>query len=361
MIFKQGFWKVKNEIFTNKFLALEKASRYNESVTFEYNNEVWENFDRSQLGKIPLDTLYKHRALQLRDRYDYLILYYSGGSDSHNILKTFIDNDIHLDEVCVKWPKPLIDGKWYQINNIDTNPENFWSEWNYSIQPILKWLSENTKVKINLIDPINNILNKKTRLILDNIDHDRNPGAIVMNDAISDTVLSDNKLIGHLYGIDKPLLFLKNDQIHMFFTDFPFTTMSKNIYNVDSAECFYWAPDFPILTFEMAFQLANDYKNNPDNLKFLYWSDSTISSQIHNNLARKVCYSTWDFRFQADKPKNNLRNDKYKWVNTENELLEFRNTISSSIDERKTIISENFLKKGLLKTFHSKTFFVTDI
>jgi len=49
-----------------------------------------------------LDFLYALRARQLREKYDYLVLYFSGGADSTNILKTFIDNNIFLDEIVMQ-------------------------------------------------------------------------------------------------------------------------------------------------------------------------------------------------------------------------------------------------------------------
>jgi hypothetical protein len=48
-----------------------------------------------------LDTLYKLRAQQIRDEYDYVIVCYSGGRDSLNILETFYYNNIHIDEIVV--------------------------------------------------------------------------------------------------------------------------------------------------------------------------------------------------------------------------------------------------------------------
>lgn len=48
-----------------------------------------------------LDTLYKIRAQYIRDKYRYVILCYSGGHDSTNILETFYYNNIHIDEILV--------------------------------------------------------------------------------------------------------------------------------------------------------------------------------------------------------------------------------------------------------------------
>jgi hypothetical protein len=84
--FPQGYWKVKNKKFISKHEALKYASVSNEAVHYVFFDHVWQNFDRSLLGTISLKELYKQRAQQLRDKYDYLILYFSGGADSYNVL-----------------------------------------------------------------------------------------------------------------------------------------------------------------------------------------------------------------------------------------------------------------------------------
>jgi hypothetical protein len=42
-----------------------------------FYDSVWNNFDKTTLGNADLDYLYKLRALQLREEYDYLVLYFS--------------------------------------------------------------------------------------------------------------------------------------------------------------------------------------------------------------------------------------------------------------------------------------------
>lgn len=361
-MFKQGFWQVNSQIYLNKYQAFYSASREGLGVRFIYNDDIWEKFDRTLCGKIGLNELYRQRAQQLRDRYDYLVLYYSGGADSHNVLRTFIDNKIKLDEICVKWPDALRDGKFYTPNVGDKSTANFWSEWNFSIRPVLEWVSKNTTIKINIIDPLKNYGQIDVESIIDVVDHDRNPGAIILNNFISNANTDFDFKVGNIYGIDKPLLVLKDNQIHLFFSDFPFTTLSKNSIVQDSAECFYWAPDFPLLTYEMAHRVANVYKSNPIWIEYLRWGNPDITGQFHNDLVRQTCYTTWDWRFQADKPTDGARNDKYGWFNRSTELVDIRTKFNNVIKDRKDGLSDHLLtSSGLLKTCHTKTFKVIDL
>lgn len=45
--------------------------------------------------------LCKQRAQQIRDSYDYIILSFSGGSDSTTVLNTFLENNIYIDEILI--------------------------------------------------------------------------------------------------------------------------------------------------------------------------------------------------------------------------------------------------------------------
>jgi hypothetical protein len=55
------------------------------------------------------------RCTQIRNRYDHVSLMYSGGYDSHTILKTFVDNNIRLDTI-------LLFQKEYYDNSYDWRP-----------------------------------------------------------------------------------------------------------------------------------------------------------------------------------------------------------------------------------------------
>jgi hypothetical protein len=156
-----GYWKSDGLDFSNKIDALVYATKNDTKVTFAYHDEIWKKFNKNLLGKIPLNQLYKEQAQRLRDKYQYLILYYSGGADSHNILMTYINNNIKLDEIIVRWPKPLTEGKLYTPNNVDNTTRNIWSEWDYAVKPTLDWLKQNhPEIKITIKDYIED-LNEK--------------------------------------------------------------------------------------------------------------------------------------------------------------------------------------------------------
>ena len=370
---KYGYWTVADKKFFKKYDALLYATTIKQEVKFYYHDDVWNKFDRSLLGKISLPNLYKQRALQLRDTYEYLVLYYSGGADSHNILKTFIDNDIKLDEICVKWPKTLMDGNLYTPNSVDRSGKNYWSEWNYAIKPILEWLVLNRpNIKITIKDYTEDIDKLDISKIFEKLNFVRG-GGMLMNSVISDSDLKyagSNKKIAHIYGIDKPLLFNHKNKMYMFFTDVCLDQFYKSDLDPENTECFYWTPDFPLLPFEMAYQLTLYFKTNPDKINFTWNINSgnptnnSVVGQFLTDLSRNLLYTNWDHRFQADKP-NETRTDKFFWFYEHSELKNLREKYSYDLQSRISTLGDPYLtspnKLRFYEICHSKFFYITDL
>jgi hypothetical protein len=347
---KYGQWKAGDTVFNRKFDAMLHASKNNLKVKFVYHDQIWEKFDKTLLGKVPLSMLYKERAQQLRDSYQYLILNYSGGADSHNILMTFLNNNIKLDEICVKWPKVLMDGNLYSPNNVDRSALNYWSEWDYSVKPTLDWVSRvHPNIKITIKDFVGKVESIDIESLFDKIEHIRS-GAMLQTASISDSdlVLADKSITtGHIYGIDKPLLALgDNNRVGMFFSDLAISPVVPGVLDPENAECFYWAPDMPLLTFEMAYQASEYYNINKDKRNYLWKSNNTASNgminQFQNDVTKAVCYDTWDNRFQADKPTKANRTDKWFWFFENSEFETVKNIYIDNVKLRTDMITDEF-------------------
>lgn len=373
---KYGYWQVEGQRFLSKYDALVYATTHKKTVKFYYHNNVWASFDRKQLGKVSLQELYRQRAQQLRDTYNYLVLYYSGGADSHNILRTFIDNNIKLDEICVKWPKQLIDGNFYTPNTSDTSARNYWSEWNYAVKPTLEWISTHkTDIKITIKDYTESIDKLNIDSVISKLNFIRG-GGILLNSVISDSdvyITNKNKKIAHIYGIDKPLLYIEDTRVYMFFSDVCLDQAGRGDIDPTNTECFYWTPDFPNLPFEQAYQLSLYYKLNPEMKKFIWGKnlktaeEKNIANQFQTELARNLLYNNWDVRFQADKPSSANRTDKFFWFYEHPELEDLRNKYFQNINSRTSTINDTFLTPKtssgprVYTVSVSKNFFVTDI
>jgi len=90
------------KFYDNRYDAIVDKFHNNQSVLFYYRDNEYERVNWLIEPKETLNQLYKERAQQIRDTYDHVVICYSGGIDSTNVLETFYYNNIHIDEiVCV--------------------------------------------------------------------------------------------------------------------------------------------------------------------------------------------------------------------------------------------------------------------
>ena len=95
------YWQVGDYKTINKFAAIERAGGDISKVKFYWMDDVWHNVDSTVEPSASWADLMKIRAWQLRDRYEYVALLYSGGWDSHTVLMAYINNNIPLDEIVI--------------------------------------------------------------------------------------------------------------------------------------------------------------------------------------------------------------------------------------------------------------------
>lgn len=375
---KYGCWIVNGIPFKNKFEALFYANQVGAvGPSFYFHDHIWQNFDRRLLGKVPLTTLYKERAQQLRDKYNYLVLHYSGGSDSHNILDTFLTNNIKLDEVYVRWAKPLIDGKFYTPNPHDLSAKNGASEWDFTIKPVLdKLKSSNPEIKINVVDFTDKFNKSYSVETIENriVEMGMYRGALgsvaQRLDQSYERNITDSKSsnIGHIFGVEKPLVLQEKNTIYMYFHDSMIeNALMPNLMEEESVELFYWTPDMPLLPMEQAYQVGKFLSENHKEFLSLDYT-STYDLAFRTNLYKKlniekyILYkNSWDFeKFQVGKP-NAARSDWWHWVHESPELLSIQtgfkiamNNITSKIDKRMLINAEGASVLQPCKTYHIK-------
>jgi hypothetical protein len=95
-------YRVNSKTFYNTFLAAHESFLTGKPVEFYCNDHVYDLFDWAVEPQESFDELMRQHAVNLRDRYQRLILLYSGGTDSQTIYNIFVKNNIHLDEIIIK-------------------------------------------------------------------------------------------------------------------------------------------------------------------------------------------------------------------------------------------------------------------
>jgi hypothetical protein len=99
-----GYYTVGNDFRTySKLEAMQTMQRTGIHLEWNFNKEIFGSYDWKTEPTETLPELYRQRAQQIRDSYDYVVIFYSGGADSWNILNTFLSNGIRVDEIAHCW------------------------------------------------------------------------------------------------------------------------------------------------------------------------------------------------------------------------------------------------------------------
>ena len=276
----QGYYRVGNKIFNHKIYALKEATRTGIDPTWHFNEDCFNTFDWQTPLRVPLTELYAQRAQQLRDKYDYLILWWSGGADSTSMLQAFIHNNITLDEVFVGWPVKLTEGKY--TPSFDTKVANFVSEYDLVIKPGLKWLSDNyPNIKISLVDTSDSVKRKdhnESLFLLTETFQYLNDQRVESIEPIIRERSRGGRSVANIFGISPPELAITQDILSMQFSDLSISPFGKSesLGNdvLRTYENFYTTPDMPEILREMSHAVLDfvtaspRYKNLFDRFEF---------------------------------------------------------------------------------------------
>jgi hypothetical protein len=93
-----GFYQVGNFKTFSKMEAIELQQATGIHPHWNFNEEVFKAYDWTQEPPESLWELYTKRARQLREKYDYLVLNFSGGPDSHLMIRAFLENNIPFED-----------------------------------------------------------------------------------------------------------------------------------------------------------------------------------------------------------------------------------------------------------------------
>lgn len=315
--YKKGYYEINGKFFTNKMKAMIEKSKTKKQIFWHFCKTTFDASCSKARLSIKLTDLYTLRAKQLREKYDYLILAYSGGADSDNILKTFQYNNIKLDEVWTDWPSSLIEKSNY-VPTFSTEKTNMAIEWFAVVKPELDKLSkENPKIKIHVSDAFNYYGNV-------NGTEDYDDSGFVMHYPTTyyaikrwrylrdycKKIRNTHKKICVITGVDKCIPFIKDNKYGFLLTD-KGMCMTKYLDELDDdiadMEAFYWSPDFPEILTQQAHLLWDElFKDISLTQKLFDIREKNLDTVLKRNyldsLTKKVCYPYWDHsKIQVDK------------------------------------------------------------
>lgn len=92
------FYDDAGNVYDNHISAIKSGKQ----CKLYYEDAFYDKVNWKVEPSLSLNHLYKLRAQEIRDKYEYVILFLSGGIDSRNMFEAFYNNNIHIDEiVCV--------------------------------------------------------------------------------------------------------------------------------------------------------------------------------------------------------------------------------------------------------------------
>lgn len=322
-----GYYLVGMKKFYNKTLALIETNKTGYELQWVFNDNVYNSIDWTTPIETPLFELYKQRAQQLRDSYDYLMLYYSGGADSSTILHSFVENNIFLDEIVMQLPEPVRQ----TFNPTDTSNRNFYSELEYSAIPYLNKIKNkihpNTKIRYqDFSKPGLELLEKEdwfeTTPLCTNITISGVFRQIAQNsDRHILTICDSGKSIAQILGIDKPLVYFDGIDYFSYFID---TSTYHYVSPVDfndgatatanyTTEFFYWTPSMPEIVVKQSQDIKRNCEKNP-------WAKYMASEILKRHISEyrpvihPVIYpADVTVEFQTEKPSSSIIRPMDDW------------------------------------------------
>jgi len=315
-----GYYMVGPTKFYSKFEAVKAMQRTGIHLTYHFHDEVYSKYDWAKEPTASLDELYRRRCQQLREKYDYLVLCYSGGGDSQNILDTFVKHDIYPDEIMT-------------YHNYSVNPREHMTnkEVIEVAYPRAKAVVDaHPHIKHRLID-----FGPKTHdFFINSPDMDRivdtnwsmfSPGSTVLcyihqldQDYLD--MIAQGKRVGFVIGFDKPRVWEVDGRWCHRFLDIPsgLAVVGSDI----PTEMFYWSPDAVELLIKQCHVIKNYMKHATPDSPFITttktgrsckkYGDQTLWLNDHGT--HTLLYPSWDITtYSAGKDPSKVLSRRDSW------------------------------------------------
>lgn len=335
-----GFYEIGPYKTYSKLDAIEVSAKTGIDLRWNFNNAVFQQFDWKAEPPGDISFWYAERARQIREKYDYIVLFYSGGADSWNMLKAFVDNNIFVDEIA---HYIVYDGTSLSLD-IDFNQEV-----KVSSYPTVKKLIEtnptykNTKHRV--LDGGTNLIKKVTTA--DSEDYFYNEANTMfsvwgttfsdMRETLPDyrELIEKKKSVCFVWGYEKPKVVQGSDSKYKIqFSECAAGMIAKPRHQFDNSQCefneaFYWSPDLPELISKQAHLIKryiencdvsivdNYFLQNDDEPTFDYciqFKRGNKKYRITNHAVHRLIYPGWDTNtISCGKPISPLLSFKDAW------------------------------------------------
>lgn len=342
-----GFFQVGDLKTYSKLEALEYAAVVKQPVIWNFNADKFSKYPWHIEPPLSLEHYYAERARQLREKYNYLVLWYSGGADSHNVLMSFVKNNIFVNEIA-------------QYHSMKGSKDDRTTNMNQEVfetsipttQKLLETnpLYKNTKHTVIDLTDLMTTLYSDVNNKWDNYYHANTyvaPGALArtyMREKIPHfkNLIDQGFDVCFVWALEKPQITLEDKKFYLNFKDGFDGSVSARTQRLgrewEHDEFFYWSPDCPDLIAKQAHVVKNYLeKLTPADVDNFYVVDKPylfdingvnvnlleLSSTVHvngklysltNQGLHRLIYPDWDpTTIVASKPASLIFNIRDQW------------------------------------------------
>ena len=318
-----GFYQVGDFKTYSKIEAIELHRLTGHHPHWNFNEEIFSAYDWTQEPLETIDELYARRARQIRDNYDHVVLLFSGGADSTNILKTFVNNNIPFEEILT-----------FNYRGVDPNPDSmFHSELNKVTYPKIEQLQAQGVKFYHRDFDLSAIAHELLTTQSYQLTRGYYASTFFGTSHLAKTYIRERTLdyqrladagrrVVFVWGAEKPRLYQVNGRYCLRFLDLIDTSVSprtqflarENEYD----EIFYWSPNSVDIMAKQGHMLKRFFKTyelyNQDRyysedivklppLEKIFDSDLTEDRLTYRDLINKIIYPDWNVNtFSIGKP-----------------------------------------------------------
>jgi hypothetical protein len=336
-----GYYTIGDRFYSiNKTEAMRVASKYNLSVSWNFNDDVFCGIDWTKKPFGTLADMYRERAQQIRDTYDYVVIHFSGGMDSWTVLHSFLANGIHVDEVFTRWA--FAERKYRSADSTSTDESNLGSEFDYAVKPVLEHISKKYPRTKIVIDDFSGSFEKPLAedAISQSNAYQSMPTFFRFNRRSDAEILAADrgKSIGIVYGYEKINCAIKDNNFYAYFAD---TIGGVNSSPARAVELFYWSRKFPQIPVLQAHLIKDFVKYHKEIVNKNI--PSTNLDMQYREIYQQACYPDYNIdTFQVDKPAGSMIWKSDAWIQEYNP--QYYNSWKWTIDQHYAAIDQKFVR-----------------
>jgi hypothetical protein len=301
-----GYYTVADKTYISKISAYAAALPNNWLPHWNYHEAEFDRVNWKEEPSETLDNLYRQRSFEIRLKYDYIFLSYSGGVDSHNIAVSFFKNGLHIDLLASRSSSESY------LDSTNNDPKNMGKESLLAALPQsekLKQYSNNVNFKIinwgaDIVKAwdgdrigtsrIEDQASMQASSIVKRRIHEFLPSVEKYNNPVM------------LCGIDKPYIYHIDGKFYLAFMDLPLLTQMMNEISLDANNPFtllpyYWHPDSEKILRKQAHIVIKWFRQNPQFMSLLNFPHRNAQNippkeriSAYDEIVNRLIYTCYD-------------------------------------------------------------------